>query len=121
MIRGFFESRRKPVLFFRPLVSKISIFSILVVFSIFPVINAVKIMPVFVAVISSKPGMEMDYKNPLTHSARDERYSEVVRNHKSFLNHYSTHEIIFLRIALFNFNNFLLQGKTFHMKETDLV
>lgn len=77
--------------------SKISIFSILVVFSVFPVllVNPVNIMLVFVAVISTKPGMEMDYKNPLTHSARDERYSEVVENDKSFLNHYFTHEITF--------------------------
>lgn len=61
--------------------SKMSIFSMLVVFSIFPVLlaNAVNMMSVFVAVISSKPCMEIDYKNPLTYSARDERYSEGVK------------------------------------------
>lgn len=78
-------------------------------------------MIVFVAVISSKPGMEMDYKNPLIRSARDKRYCEVVKNDKSFLNHYFTHEIIFLKIALFNFNNFLLRGETFHTKKSNLV
>lgn len=53
----------------------------LVVLSIFPVLlaNAVNMMSVFVAVISSKPLTEIDYKNPLTYSARDERYSEVVK------------------------------------------
>lgn len=53
----------------------------LVVFSIFPVLlaNAVNMMSVFVAVISSKPRMGIYYKNPLTYSARDERYSEVVK------------------------------------------
>lgn len=61
--------------------SKISIFSRLVVFSIFPVplTNPLNMMLVFVAVISSKPRMEIDYKNPLTYSARDERYSEVIK------------------------------------------
>jgi len=36
-------------------------------------VSHVKIMFIFVSVISSKAGMEMDYKNPLIHPARDKR------------------------------------------------
>lgn len=61
-------------------------FYMLVCISIFRVllVNHVNIMFIFVSVISSKPGMEMDYKNPLIHPARDERYSEVTK----MTNHY---------------------------------
>lgn len=59
----------------------------LVFISIFRVllVSHVNIMFIFVSVISSKSGMERDYKNPLIHPARDERYSEVhkMANHNS--------------------------------------
>lgn len=94
----------------------------LVLISVFPVllVNPVNRSLGFVAVIRSKPGIEMDYKNPLIHFARYERYSEVIKNENSLLNHCFTYGIIFLKIALFNFNNSLLQSKTFHMKKSNL-
>lgn len=42
-------------------------------------VNHVNTMLIFVSVISSKAGVEMDYKNPLTHPARDEVYSELTK------------------------------------------
>lgn len=82
----------------------------LVLISTFPVllVNPVNIILLFVAVISSKPGMEMDYKNPLIHSARDETYFEVIKNYESFLNHYFTHGVIFLKNCAVQFRQLSL-------------
>lgn len=73
------RNRRKHGAFFRSLISKIIICSMLVFISIFRVllVSHVNIMSIFVSVINSKSGMERDYKNPLLHPARAEMYSEV--------------------------------------------
>lgn len=72
--------------FFRPLISKIRIFYMMVFISIFRelLVNHVNVKFIFVSVISSKPGVETDYKNLLIHPARDESYSEVTK----IINHY---------------------------------
>lgn len=66
----------------------ISIFRLLAV-------NHVNITFIFVSVTSSKPGMEMDYKNPLIHPARDERYSEVTKMTNHYLMITSHTELLF--------------------------
>lgn len=99
----------------------------LVFISIFKVlfVNHVNKMFILVSVISSKPGMKMDYKNPLNHPARDERYSEVTKmtNHYlmiiSHTNYYFHTRIIFSKIALFSFHESLSQGKIFHTKKSN--